>query len=160
MRSTQIEDALYTVNDSIFSPALLEEGSRLIVINSMVRSRETCTALTQFAFYVKEQELSSGVPGMEIESSCFENLSASSTGYLITAGVIGIQGSPGILINNCTFKGNSGVRSGALFLQSRCITRVDFQFYNSATRAPTPFVEVRKKKDMEKQYSLVDKILE
>ena len=130
LRNTQIEDAIYTVIGGC-SFALFEEGSKLIIINSTIRSSGNCIGTGQFLFSVRTRELSNCLLAIQIENPRFENLSSYGTG------VIDYRGQSGAFIRNSTFKGNSGVSGGALSLQSGNVTIEDSQFHDNHVSVTT-----------------------
>ena len=135
LRNTRIEDALSTVraNPPEFTyAAFFKAISKLSIINSTLLSRRKCRS-TQFVFFRHTQEYLEHLLIIYMENSLFENFSA----LRYTAAVMDIQWQSNAVITNCTFKGNTGSRGGALSFKSGFLKIVNSHFYDNEARAQT-----------------------
>ena len=130
LKNTYIEDAWYTVQEDqhTCTHAVVEESSKLTVINSLIRSSGKCNSSDpQFWFIGGAQEYRGDLLVIYMENSRFENLSV----HLIKAAVMEIRWISRVFFSNCTFKGNIGVVGGAIYLQSNHLTIVDSKFIDN-----------------------------
>ena len=136
LKNTYIEDAWYVVQEDqhTCTHAMVEESSKLTVINSLIHSRGKCKFTSpQFWFVGGAQEYQGDLLVIYMENSRFENLLV----RVMKAAVMQIKWLSRVFISNCTFKGNIGVVGGAIYLQSNHLTIIDSKFYDNEARIIT-----------------------
>ena len=136
LKNTYIEDALYVVmeNQDNCAHAMVEESSKLTVINSLIHSRVKYKFVhPQFWFIRGVQEYQGEFLVIYMENSRFENILVERW----AAAVMQIKWEARVFISNCTFKGNIGVVGGAIYLQLNHLTIVDSKFYDNEARIIT-----------------------